>query len=185
MGCLPWEIRVAFLGESQLRQSRATRLTVHAECFSVSIIHRTLTWTTGSSACARVNACDCTRGCTDTVRESPLKVDSGRKIPCGTGESNLRRRRAGSMLYQLSYIPNRDFLHLHSFSDLCSVLHILSLLWKGAGCKQVKEERRRNAARVGWFVDFNVPSTTDVTSGPIWSAFVQVRPLDVILMHVS
>ena len=27
-----------------------------------------------------VNACDCTRGCTDTGRESALKVDSGKKI---------------------------------------------------------------------------------------------------------
>ena len=43
--------------------------------------------------------------CTDTVEESTLKVDSGRKIPCRTGESNLRRRRAGPTLYQLSYIP--------------------------------------------------------------------------------
>ena len=39
------------------------------------------------------------------VRESALKVDSGRKIPCRTGESNLRQRCAGPMLYQLSYIP--------------------------------------------------------------------------------
>ena len=52
-----------------------------------------------------VNACDCTRGCTDTVRESALKVDSGRKIPRRTGDSNLRRRRAGPLLYQLSFIP--------------------------------------------------------------------------------
>ena len=52
-----------------------------------------------------VNACDSTRGCTDTVEESALKVDSGRKIPCRTGESKLRRQRAGLMLYQLSYIP--------------------------------------------------------------------------------
>ena len=44
-------------------------------------------------------------GCTDTVRESAPKVNSGRKIPCRTGESNLRRKRAGPMLYQLSYIP--------------------------------------------------------------------------------
>ena len=36
------EIRVAFLGESQLRQSRATQPTGHAGCFTVSIIHRTL-----------------------------------------------------------------------------------------------------------------------------------------------
>ena len=43
--------------------------------------------------------------CTDTVRESALKLDSGRKIPCRTGESNLRQRCAGPMLYQLSYIP--------------------------------------------------------------------------------
>ena len=38
-----------------------------------------------------VNACECARGCMDTVRESALKVDSGRKIPCRTGESNLRQ----------------------------------------------------------------------------------------------
>ena len=56
-----------------------------------------------------VNACDCARGCTDTVRESALIFNSGRKIPCRTGESNLRRRRAGPMLYQLSYIPTRVF----------------------------------------------------------------------------
>ena len=49
-----------------------------------------------------VDACDCTRGCTYTVWESALKVDSGRKIPCRTGESNLRQRRACSTLYQLS-----------------------------------------------------------------------------------
>ena len=39
------------------------------------------------------------------VRESALKVDTGRKIPCRTGESNLRERRAGPTLYQLSYVP--------------------------------------------------------------------------------
>ena len=52
-----------------------------------------------------VNASDCTRGCTDTVRESALKVDSGRKIPCRPWESNLRRRHAGPILYQLGHIP--------------------------------------------------------------------------------
>ena len=55
-----------------------------------------------------VNAYDCTRGCVDTVRESALKVDFGRKIPCRTRESNLRQRRAGSTLYRLSYIPTRS-----------------------------------------------------------------------------
>ena len=43
--------------------------------------------------------------CTDAVRQPALKVDSGRKIPCRTGESNLPQRRAGPTLYQLSYIP--------------------------------------------------------------------------------
>ena len=52
-----------------------------------------------------VNACDCTQGCTDIARESALKVDSGRKIPRRIEESNLRRQRAGPMLYQLSYTP--------------------------------------------------------------------------------
>ena len=45
-----------------------------------------------------VNAGDCTRGCADTLRESSLKVDSGKQNPCRTGESNLRQRRAGPML---------------------------------------------------------------------------------------
>ena len=52
-----------------------------------------------------INARDYTQGCMDTVRESALKVDSERKNSCRIGESNQRRRRAGPMLYQLSYIP--------------------------------------------------------------------------------
>ena len=52
-----------------------------------------------------VNACDCTWGCTDTIRESSLKVDCGRKIPCRTLESNLHQGCASLMRYQLSYIP--------------------------------------------------------------------------------
>ena len=39
------------------------------------------------------------------TREYALIADSGRKIPCRTGESNLRQRRAGLMLCRLSYIP--------------------------------------------------------------------------------
>ena len=45
-----------------------------------------------------VNACDCTRVCTDTEKESTLKVDFGKKILCRTGESNLRQRRDGPIL---------------------------------------------------------------------------------------
>ena len=52
------------------------------------------------------NACDCTRECTGTVRESALKADPGGNLSCRTGEWNLRQRRAGPTLYQLSYIPS-------------------------------------------------------------------------------
>ena len=57
-----------------------------------------------------VDACDCTRGCTDALGESALKVDSLRKIPCRTGEADLRQRCAGPTLYQLSYIPTGNVL---------------------------------------------------------------------------
>ena len=60
------------------------------------------------NVCTDVNACDCTRGGGYAhVRECALKIDSGRKIPCLTGESNLRRQRASPMLYQLNYSPTR------------------------------------------------------------------------------
>ena len=54
MEFLPWEIRVAFPEKSQLQQSRAIKPNVHAGCFSVSTIHRTLTWTMGYLTCARM-----------------------------------------------------------------------------------------------------------------------------------
>ena len=93
-------------GENQPRQSRAAQPTVHAGCFSVSKIHRTLTWTTGSLMCAQIlmHAIAHRSVRTHTI-ESALKVGSGRKISCRTGESSLPQRRAGPTLYQLSYIP--------------------------------------------------------------------------------
>ena len=49
-------------------------------------------------------------GYSDTVRQSALKVNSWRKIPCRTGESNQPQRRDGPMLCQLSYIPTTSWL---------------------------------------------------------------------------
>ena len=46
--------------------------------------------------------------CMDAVGDSALKFDSERKMACRTGESNLRHRRAGPTLYQLSYIPTHS-----------------------------------------------------------------------------
>ena len=54
IGFPSWEIGVAFPGESQLRQSHAIQAKVHAGCFSVFIIHRTLTWTTESLTYAQM-----------------------------------------------------------------------------------------------------------------------------------
>ena len=79
MRFIPWEIRVAFPGKSQLRQSRATQPTVHAGYFSVSIIHRTLIRTTGYLTCAQKVMHSIAQGVVRTqVRESALKIDSWR-----------------------------------------------------------------------------------------------------------
>ena len=70
LGFLPSKIRVVFPGESQLRQSRATQPTVHAGCFSVSMIHRTLTWTSGSFTCAQMAMHATAHGGVQTPSES-------------------------------------------------------------------------------------------------------------------
>ena len=85
--------------------SRPTQPTAHAECFSISIIHQTNMDSKIFNMHTDVNTCGCTRGCMRTVRESALEADSERKIPCCTREMNQHQRRAGLMLYQLSYIP--------------------------------------------------------------------------------
>ena len=54
MGFLPRETQVAFPKVSQLQQSHATQHTVDAGCFSVSIIYRTVAWTTRSLTCAQM-----------------------------------------------------------------------------------------------------------------------------------
>ena len=122
LGFLPSEIRVAFHGESQLRQSRATQPKVHAGCFSVSIINPT-----NSDMNYRVfnvrtdaNACDCTRGCTDTIRESALKVDSGRKIPSRTRSDAL---------------PTELHPHPHPLNSICLCLMYFNI-WCTTGLSQ-------------------------------------------------
>ena len=72
-----------------------------------------------------VNACNCTRGCMATVRESALKVDWEKNpLPCRTVDSNQRWQRAGPVLYQLSYTPTHkcDYDYaLHFPTDRSSV----------------------------------------------------------------
>ena len=63
------------------------------------MIYRTLSWTTGSLTRAQTLMHTIENGGVRThVRESALKVDCGRKIPCRTGESNQRQLRDGPML---------------------------------------------------------------------------------------
>ena len=59
--------------------SGATKPTVHAGCFIVSIIHRTLTWTTGSLTCVQMLGLAIAHGggggVLIHVRESALEAD--------------------------------------------------------------------------------------------------------------
>ena len=83
-----------------------------------------------------VNVRNCTQGCMDTVRESAMKVDSGRKIPCRTRESNLCWQRASPMLHPLNYIPTQytvlavQFFTLNILADtstaMCFHLQVLN-----------------------------------------------------------
>ena len=102
-GFPPWEVLVVFPKESQLGQSRDTQPTVHAGCFSVSIIPRTLTWTAGSITCTHKLMHAIALGGIRTQYENlHWKLTLGeKKMPCRTGDSNLRRQRSGPMLYQL------------------------------------------------------------------------------------
>ena len=55
------------------------------------------------------------------ARESALIVDSGRKIPCRTGGSNLGQWRAGPTLYQLSYILVDSYFHRYHQLSACEI----------------------------------------------------------------
>ena len=70
-----------------------------------------------------VNAWGCTRGCRDTVIESALKVDCGRKIPCRTGESNLRQRHTCP-----TFLPTHVYVY---FDGMCFTLKRSSWLTAG------------------------------------------------------
>ena len=85
-----------------LQGKPATQPTVHAGCFSVPIIHQTLTQTAESLACAQVLMHAIAHGGVQTLfREFALKVDSGTKIPCHSRESNLHQWHVGPMLYRV------------------------------------------------------------------------------------
>ena len=88
-GCFTW-VRL-----QQSQEQRYPSLTVREWFLSVQTKAR-LPMLAIVTVWTGVNACDCTRGLyRRRRRESALKVDSRRKIPCRTLESNLPQRRAG------------------------------------------------------------------------------------------
>ena len=113
---LPWEIGVAIPGESQLGQSRATRPTLHAGSFSVSIIHRT----TGSLTCAHMLMHAIAHEGVRTPKESlHWKLTRGGKNPLPqlgnrTCVSGVTVRCSN----QLSYIPSTEDRSLGWFLSL-------------------------------------------------------------------
>ena len=81
---LPWQIHVTFPRERQLWQSRYQ---TYGACWVFRCFHNP----SNSDMDYRifnvhtdVDACSYTQGCTDSIRESSLKVHSGRPIPCRT-----------------------------------------------------------------------------------------------------
>ena len=73
--------------------------------------------------CRYVDSCDAHGGCMDTVGQSALEVDSGRKIPCCTGDSNPHQYCAwlfSLTLYQLSYSHTPPFFFM---CRLCLVVY--------------------------------------------------------------
>ena len=90
---------------------------VHAGCFSVSIVHQTLTWTTGSLTCAQILMHAIAHGGMDTERESALTVDSEKKTPCCIGELNLHQPHDAPMLSptELHPIPCRLYYFSNTF----------------------------------------------------------------------
>ena len=74
--------------------------------FSVSIIHWTLTWTTGSLTCAHMLMhMTAHRGVLTHVRESALKVDSRRKIPFSQQGIEPASAAWQSNAVPISYVP--------------------------------------------------------------------------------
>ena len=109
MGFFPWEIELPSPGKPAATESRYPS---YGACWAFWCLHNPPNSDMDYgifNVRTDVNACDCAWGCTDTLRESALKADSGRKIPCHTGKTNQHRGRAGPMLYQLNYIPTKSY----------------------------------------------------------------------------
>ena len=78
---------------TEAQQPQGQRYPFLSVCVVLQCVH-TMVWLPVLGICnvhTHVDACDCTGGCTDTVRESATEVASERKIPCRITDSNLRQ----------------------------------------------------------------------------------------------
>ena len=119
MGFLPRETPRVSPGKASCN-SHATPPTVHAGHFSVSIIHQTLTWTTGSLTCPHMLMHTIARRVVWTPKESlHWKLTLGEKSLAAPEELNLSPCHAGPVLYQLIYIPTHVCMHVCTCVCVC------------------------------------------------------------------
>ena len=108
-------------------------LWVYAGYFSVSIIHQTLTWTTGSVMCAQIlthTIAQGVYGCHERVGTENWLWE--KKKPGCARELDLCQWHAGLTLYQLSYIPTRTLCLANIYiyllaSNMTLILHYFQL----------------------------------------------------------
>ena len=124
MGFLAWENRVSFPGESQTPQICATQPTVYAGCFSFSIIHLTLTLTTGSLTWAQRLMHATAHGVTNTCKSLHWKFTLREKSLAAPGNRTCVSGVTVWCSNQLSYIP--IFM---SGNDRCTLESATSTLW--------------------------------------------------------
>ena len=87
-----------------------------------------------------VNACHCTWGC-GHQKGVHWKLTLGRKVPCCTGESNLRQQRASLMLCQLSYISTcigeEEKKGERKKENMCVDCCVLAICCESNCCKEI------------------------------------------------
>ena len=119
----PREIRVAFPEKASCDRIELPNLLGNG-CFSVSIIHRTLTWTTGSLSCAQMFMHAIAQRCVRTPKESlHRKLTLRRKSLAAPGNRNCVGGVTIRCANQLDYIPSQVSQRLRQSARFsCSVV---------------------------------------------------------------
>ena len=131
MAIFPWEIQVTFpiyiYGNPAVTVSHYLTLIkykVHAGSFRISVIHRTLTWTTGSLTCVHDRSCACvyTRGL-GTLTACQHNIFDFEKLTNVSCASDVIQTSVlwilSPTLYQLSHPVNLQFGRASLISFTC------------------------------------------------------------------